>query len=69
MPQVVNIGIGGSDLGPVMVTEALKSYRYIYDDDVYYLCQVVKHNYTHIHLCVHKYENESTYVWVECIEI
>jgi glucose-6-phosphate isomerase len=24
---VVNIGIGGSDLGPVMVTEALKSYR------------------------------------------
>lgn len=25
--DVVNIGIGGSDLGPVMVTEALKSYR------------------------------------------
>ena len=25
--QVVNIGIGGSDLGPVMVTEALKHYR------------------------------------------
>src|SRR3954469_16673043 len=24
--DVVNIGIGGSDLGPVMVTEALKSY-------------------------------------------
>ena len=24
--QIVNIGIGGSDLGPVMVTEALKSY-------------------------------------------
>ena len=23
---IVNIGIGGSDLGPVMVTEALKSY-------------------------------------------
>ena len=23
---MVNIGIGGSDLGPVMVTEALKSY-------------------------------------------
>ncbi len=25
--SVVNIGIGGSDLGPVMVTEALKSYK------------------------------------------
>src|SRR5690606_2119626 len=24
--HIVNIGIGGSDLGPVMVTEALKSY-------------------------------------------
>ena len=24
--DVVNIGIGGSDLGPLMVTEALKSY-------------------------------------------
>lgn len=25
--DVVNIGIGGSDLGPLMVTEALKHYR------------------------------------------
>src|SRR5690606_34236554 len=25
--HIVNIGIGGSDLGPVMVTEALKPYR------------------------------------------
>lgn len=25
--DVVNIGIGGSDLGPVMVTEALKHYK------------------------------------------
>lgn len=25
--DIVNIGIGGSDLGPLMVTEALKSYR------------------------------------------
>ncbi|MEM8567812.1 MAG: glucose-6-phosphate isomerase, partial [Bacteroidota bacterium] len=25
--SIVNIGIGGSDLGPVMVTEALKSYK------------------------------------------
>src|SRR5690606_30146552 len=25
--DVVNIGIGGSDLGPVMVTEALKPYK------------------------------------------
>lgn len=27
MTDVVNIGIGGSDLGPLMVTEALKSYN------------------------------------------
>ncbi|TLM64768.1 MAG: glucose-6-phosphate isomerase [Deltaproteobacteria bacterium] len=26
--DIVNIGIGGSDLGPVMVTEALKAYRH-----------------------------------------
>ena len=26
MTDVVNIGIGGSDLGPLMVTEALKPY-------------------------------------------
>jgi glucose-6-phosphate isomerase len=26
--HIVNIGIGGSDLGPVMVTEALKAYQY-----------------------------------------
>ncbi len=26
IPTVVNIGIGGSDLGPVMVYEALKPY-------------------------------------------
>ena len=25
--DIVNIGIGGSDLGPVMVTEALKPYK------------------------------------------
>ena len=25
--DIVNIGIGGSDLGPVMVTEALKAYK------------------------------------------
>ena len=28
MTDIVNIGIGGSDLGPVMVTEALKPYGY-----------------------------------------
>lgn len=27
MTDVVNIGIGGSDLGPVMVVEALKHYQ------------------------------------------
>ncbi|MDN3601507.1 hypothetical protein QWZ00_00030 [Belliella kenyensis] len=26
--SLVNIGIGGSDLGPVMVTEALKPYQH-----------------------------------------
>jgi glucose-6-phosphate isomerase len=30
--DVVNIGIGGSDLGPSMVTEALKPYAYTYPD-------------------------------------
>ena len=29
--DVVNIGIGGSDLGPLMVTEALKPYKVLYD--------------------------------------
>ncbi len=28
LTDIVNIGIGGSDLGPVMVTEALKPYRF-----------------------------------------
>jgi glucose-6-phosphate isomerase len=29
--DIVNIGIGGSDLGPLMVTEALKPYHYYYN--------------------------------------
>ena len=37
--DVVNIGIGGSDLGPVMVTEALKAYRKT-DIDVHFVSNV-----------------------------
>ncbi|MEM9983860.1 MAG: glucose-6-phosphate isomerase, partial [Bacteroidota bacterium] len=37
--QIVNIGIGGSDLGPVMVTEALKPYWQA-DMEVFYVSNV-----------------------------
>ena len=37
--QIVNIGIGGSDLGPVMVTEALKSYS-VDDIKTYFVSNV-----------------------------
>lgn len=37
--QIVNIGIGGSDLGPVMVTEALKPY-WIKGIETYYVSNV-----------------------------
>ncbi|MEQ9442430.1 MAG: glucose-6-phosphate isomerase [Cyclobacteriaceae bacterium] len=37
--DIVNIGIGGSDLGPVMVTEALKPYKKE-DIDVHYVSNV-----------------------------
>ncbi|PRP79769.1 glucose-6-phosphate isomerase [Planoprotostelium fungivorum] len=48
--DVVNIGIGGSDLGPVMVTEALKSYakeglrvHFVSNIDGTHLVEAVKH--------------------------
>jgi len=47
--DVVNIGIGGSDLGPVMVTEALKSYaqpgltvRFVSNVDGTHIAEVLK---------------------------
>ncbi len=39
LTQVVNIGIGGSDLGPVMVTEALKPY-WIEGREVYFVSNI-----------------------------
>ncbi len=48
--DVVNIGIGGSDLGPVMITEALKPYgkpglnvHYVSNVDGTHLAETVKH--------------------------
>ncbi len=47
--DIVNIGIGGSDLGPVMVTEALKPYanhlkvHFVSNVDATHLAEVVKH--------------------------
>ena len=48
--DVVNIGIGGSDLGPVMVTEALKPYaqeglrvRFVSNIDGTHLAETLKH--------------------------
>lgn len=47
--DIVNIGIGGSDLGPVMVTEALKPYamphigvHFVSNIDATHLCEVLK---------------------------
>jgi glucose-6-phosphate isomerase len=47
--DVVNIGIGGSDLGPCMVTEALKPYasgiraHFVSNVDASHLCETLKH--------------------------
>ncbi|MGL4593573.1 MAG: glucose-6-phosphate isomerase [Thermoguttaceae bacterium] len=47
--DVVNIGIGGSDLGPVMVTEALKPYQtrlnvhFVSNIDATHLVETIKH--------------------------
>jgi len=48
-PEVVNIGIGGSDLGPAMVTEALKFYKnhlnvhFISNVDGDHVLETIKH--------------------------
>ena len=43
--DVVNIGIGGSDLGPLMVTEALKPYQVVANKTIfaYYLPRRASH--------------------------
>ena len=53
---IVNIGIGGSDLGPMMVTEALRSYRHA-DMQVYFVSNV---DGTHIMETLKKIDPEET---------
>ena len=54
--NIVNIGIGGSDLGPVMVTEALKSY-WVEGIQAYFVSNV---DATHIAEVLKKIEVEET---------
>ena len=54
--QIVNIGIGGSDLGPVMVTEALKPY-WVEGMEVHYVSNV---DGTHIAETLKKVDPETT---------
>ncbi len=54
--HIVNIGIGGSDLGPVMVTEALKPY-WVKDIQVHFVSNV---DGTHIAQCLKVIEADST---------
>ncbi|ANB11892.1 glucose-6-phosphate isomerase [Sugiyamaella lignohabitans] len=54
--DIVNIGIGGSDLGPVMVTEALKSYSKR-DLDVHFVSNI---DGTHIAEILRKVNPETT---------
>ena len=54
--QIVNIGIGGSDLGPVMVTEALKPY-WVEGIEVHYVSNV---DGTHIAETLKKVDPETT---------
>ncbi len=54
--QIVNIGIGGSDLGPVMVTEALKPY-WVKGMEVHFVSNV---DGTHIAECLKKLDPEQT---------
>lgn len=53
---IVNIGIGGSDLGPVMVTEALKPYQ-VKDIETFYVSNV---DGTHIAETLKKVKPEET---------
>ena len=54
--QIVNIGIGGSDLGPVMVTEALKPY-WVEGVETYFVSNV---DGTHIAETLKKTDPETT---------
>jgi glucose-6-phosphate isomerase len=54
--HIVNIGIGGSDLGPVMVTEALKPY-WVEGMQVHFVSNV---DGTHIAECLKVIESDST---------
>ncbi len=54
--DIVNIGIGGSDLGPVMVTEALKPYR-VKGIDVHFVSNI---DATHIVETLRKLNCETT---------
>ena len=54
--SIVNIGIGGSDLGPVMVTEALKPYK-VPHIDTYFVSNV---DGTHISEILKKVDPETT---------
>ena len=56
LTQVVNIGIGGSDLGPVMVTEALKPY-WIEGREVYFVSNI---DGTHLTEVLKKVDPETT---------
>ena len=54
--QIVNIGIGGSDLGPYMVTEALKTYK-VEGIESYYVSNV---DGTHLFQTLKKLKAEET---------
>jgi glucose-6-phosphate isomerase len=54
--QIVNIGIGGSDLGPQMVTEALRPY-WLEGMEVYFVSNV---DGTHISECLKRVDPETT---------
>lgn len=58
--SLVNIGIGGSDLGPVMVTEALKPYQ-SKDLDIYFVSNV---DGTHIAETLKKVDPETTLFFI-----
>ncbi len=54
--HIVNIGIGGSDLGPVMVTEALKTY-WVEGIQIHFISNI---DGTHIAECLKVIEADST---------
>jgi len=56
LTQIVNIGIGGSDLGPVMVTEALKPY-WVEGIETYFVSNV---DGTHMAETLKKVNSETT---------